>query len=76
MAAAGRVGVQHLQQEVINQNNVLPLHGGQVVHAFVAARGAGRKRRWESNICEKKKFVSLSEQVDCRVCQFLNIFLL
>lgn len=45
-AAAGRVGVQHLQQEVVDQNHVLPLHGGQVVHALVAAQGGGRKRRW------------------------------
>lgn len=45
VAAAGRVGVQHLQQEVVDQDHVLPLHGGQVVHAFVAARGGRRKRR-------------------------------
>lgn len=34
-AAAGCVGVQHLQEEVVNQNHVLPLHVGQVVHPFV-----------------------------------------
>lgn len=44
VAAAGRVGVQHLQQKVVDQNHVLPLHGGQVVHAFVATQGGRRMR--------------------------------
>lgn len=34
-AAAADVGLQHLQQQVVDQHHVLPLHGGQVVHAFV-----------------------------------------
>lgn len=38
-AAGGGVGVQHLQEEVVDQHHVLPLHGGQVVHALVAVDG-------------------------------------
>lgn len=32
------VGVQHLQQQVVQRDHVLHLHAVQVVHAFVAAQ--------------------------------------
>lgn len=40
-AAAGCVGIQHFQQKVVHQHHVLPLHGGQVVHTFVAVEKGG-----------------------------------
>lgn len=40
-AVAGCVGVQHLQKEVVHQHHVPPLHGGQMVHAFVTAERSG-----------------------------------
>lgn len=47
-AAAGRVGVQHLQEEVVHQHHVLPLHGGQVVHAFVTVGNEMQDYRHEA----------------------------
>lgn len=40
-AAAAGAGVQHLQQQVVDQDHVLPLHAGQVVHALVAMETGG-----------------------------------
>lgn len=42
-AAAGGVGVQHLQEEVVHQHHILPLHAGEVVHAFVATQRSDTK---------------------------------
>lgn len=39
--AVSRVSVKHLQQQVIQQDNVLPLHTGKVLHAFVTADQRG-----------------------------------
>lgn len=36
--AVHNVGVQHLQQQVIQRHHVLQLHAVEVVHAFVAAQ--------------------------------------
>lgn len=53
--AAGRVGVQHLQEEVVHQHHVLPLHGGQMVHAFVTAerrQRGGESRKVELHVTD------------------------
>lgn len=41
-----RVGVEHLQQQVVQQDDILPLHAGKVLHAFVTADRRRRRERW------------------------------
>lgn len=43
--AVSRVGVEHLQQQVVQQDDVLLLHTGKVLHAFVTADKGGQDRR-------------------------------
>lgn len=49
------VGVQHLQQQVIQRHHVLHLHGVQVVHAFVAAQ-LFQKGRQEPSVTPRRAF--------------------
>lgn len=59
------MGIQHLQQQVIQRYHVLPLHAVEVVHAFVAAQGEEEFGQEEEGILGKAPEV-LPQMADVR----------